>query len=79
MLPHPPGHDDGAWIQAALQDLVPAYQPLASLHEVLVDAPYEPGLQRVLVRQILLPDAFLTQLAGAPPDLRALHQSQTLL
>ena len=64
---HPPGHDDCARGEAALQDLVPADEDAALGLEEGVDAAHKPGLQVELVLQPLLLDPPLARLAVPPP------------
>ena len=71
---HPPGHDDCARGEAALQDLVPADEDAALGLEEGVDAAHKPGLQVELVLQALLLDPPLARLALPPPHLGALQQ-----
>lgn len=74
---HPPGHDNGAGGEAALENFVPTDEPAATGAQELVDAPHEPGLQRILVLQVCLPQPPLARLACAPPHLGALHPAAT--
>ncbi len=69
----PPGHDTGSLCQAPFQDLIPTNQLLALGCQEAVDAADEPGLQLVLILQLLLLDALLTCWAAAPSCLGALH------
>ncbi len=71
---HPPGHDNCARGEAALQDLVPADEDAALGLEEGVDAAHKPGLQVELVLQALLLDPPLARLALPPPHLGALQQ-----
>ena len=69
----PPGHDDRAGRQPALQDLIPADQVPAARAQEGIDAAHEPGLQRELVRQALLGQARLAARAALPAVLGALR------
>ena len=70
---HPPGHDDRAGRQAALEDLVPADELAAARTQEGVDAAHEPGLQLVLVAQPRRGQPRLARLARPPAHLGALR------